>query len=117
MTLLDSQFEFTRLVAKLINYAYAQGYTLTLGEAYRPKEMAEIYAKNGMGISNSLHTDRLAIDLNLFMDGKNLTSKEAWWNLGEYWESLTTQDYTTCWGGRFTRVDANHFSLAYGGRK
>lgn len=87
-----------------------QGYQVTLGECYRPDFVAEIYAKQGKGIKNSLHTLRLAIDLNLFKDGKFLTSVEDYKEAGEHWESMAG-----AWGGRFTPPDANHFSLAYNG--
>lgn len=98
------------MVADLIVWAYDHGYELTFGEAWRTPEMAALYAKQGKGISRSLHMDRLAIDLNLFKDGKFLTDTEDHRPLGEYWESIGGT-----WGGRFK--DGNHYSLAYGGRK
>lgn len=88
MTLGQKQRRFTLLVAKLIEYAYSQGYELSLGEAWRTPEQAKANAKSGKGIANSLHCDRLAIDLNLFKDGTYLTSSESHRPLGEFWESL-----------------------------
>jgi len=61
------------LVAKLIDWAYAQGYQLTAGELYRPSEQAALNAAKGSGIAHSLHTQRLAVDLQLFKDGTYLT--------------------------------------------
>ena len=110
MTLGQAQRKFTKMVALLILYAYERGYELTWGEAYRTPEQAKLNAAKGSGIANSLHCDRLAVDFNLFKDGKYLTKTEDYRELGEFWESIGG-----AWGGRFN--DGNHFSLAYGGRK
>lgn len=142
MTLGERQRLFTRLLADLIVFAYSRGYGLTLGEAYRSDEQAEINAigadgraklcaclrggiapfftladkianNTGSGIRNSLHEVRLAVDFNLFdKDGKWLSATEDFTVLGEYWEGLNPQ----CrWGGRFK--DGNHFSIEHEGRK
>lgn len=105
------QQRFTYMIGQLIHFAYEQaGYSLTFGEAYRTAEQAEIYAKSGKGIKNSVHCDRLAVDFNLFINGVYQTSTSAYKLLGEYWESLGGT-----WGGRFN--DGNHFSLEHNGRK
>ena len=110
MTLGQKQRKFTRMVALLILYAYEMGYELTWGEAWRTPEQAAINAKKGTGIRLSLHMDRLAIDFNLFKNGRWLNQTEDHRPLGEFWESLGGT-----WGGRFG--DGNHYSLAHGGRK
>ena len=115
MTLREKQSIFVRLVAKLINFAYMQDYELTFGETYRsPEESLRLY-NLGKGIKNSLHTQRLAIDLNLFKSGKYLVSTEDHRLLGEYWESLSTNEYECVWGGRFS--DGNHHSIKHGNRR
>jgi len=43
-TLGARQRRFLPLVAKLIDWAYAQGYQLTAGELYRPSEQAALNA-------------------------------------------------------------------------
>lgn len=106
----QKQRRFVRMVADLILFAYRSGYELSFAEAYRPPDVAELYARQGRGIRNSLHCERLAIDLNLFRDGQYLDSTEAHRPLGEYWESIGGT-----WGGRFQ--DGGHYSLAHGGRK
>ena len=116
-TLRQKQSIFAELVGRLIGHAYRQGFEITLGETYRTKEQAEWYAARGMGIVNSLHTQRLAIDLNLFRNGRYLTTVEAYRPLGEWWERLSTKDYTCCWGGRFRPPDALHLSIAHDGRR
>jgi hypothetical protein len=102
----EKQRDFTLMVASLITWAYEQGFELSFGEAYRPPELAAINAAKGIGISNSLHTKRLAIDLNLFINGFFQTTTEAYRPLGEKWEAMGGT-----WGGRFSHPDGNHFSL------
>ena len=68
---------------------------------------------------NSLHHDSLALDLPMvWPDGRYGTWGE-YLPLGVYWESLGGS-----WGGRFdlnmdgiAKDDANHFSLAFNGRR
>lgn len=115
MTLRERQSLFARLLAKLISEAFDRGYEVTLGEAWRTPEMASIYAKNGKGTLSSLHISRLAVDLNLYKDGKWLTRTEDHTELGIFWKSL----HPDCrWGGDFkTRPDGNHYSMTPDGGK
>lgn len=109
MTLREKQSLFVRLVAKLIQYAEANGMELTFGECWRTLEQAKLNAQAGRGISSSLHTERLAIDLNLFVAGVFIDASEGHRRLGEYWESL----HPSCrWGGRFRKPDGNHYSFS-----
>lgn len=113
MTLGEKQRLFTRLVAKLIDFAYASGYELTFGDAYRSPAQAAANAAAGSGIVNSLHTQRLAVDLNLFRNGVYLTKSEDYKPLGDYWKTL---DPACSWGGDFiSRPDGNHFSITHNG--
>jgi hypothetical protein len=115
MTLRQQQTLFTLCVAKLIIRAYEMGFELTLGEAWRPPEMAKLNAQSGKGIANSLHGDRLAIDLNLFKDGAFLSRSEDHKPLADYWKTLHP---LCCWGGDFKpNADGNHYSMTFGGRK
>lgn len=115
MTLREKQSIFVNLVAELINHAQSLGFALTFGETFRSPEEASRLAKLGKGIKNSLHTSRLAIDLNLFRDGKYLTKTEDHQVLGEWWEAQSFADIKCCWGGRFN--DGNHYSIEHEGRK
>jgi hypothetical protein len=112
MTLSEKQQRFAVMIADLITWNHMQGRAVTFGEAYRTTEQAALHAAAGRGIANSLHTQRLAVDLNLFIGGKYQADTEAYKPLGEYWESLGG-----AWGGRFARADGNHFSLEHEGRK
>jgi hypothetical protein len=93
MSLRKKQSEFARKVGLLILFAYEQGYELTFGDAW---------AKSGHK-DGSFHYKRLAIDLNLFKDGKYLRSTESHRLLGEFWESIGGT-----WGGHWD--DGNHYS-------
>ena len=103
MTLGEKQRRFTRMIGELIGWAYENGYELTFGDAYRDPRVS-------YGHQNSLHRKRLAVDLNLFINGEWQQSTESHTPLGEYWESIGGT-----WGGRFD--DGNHYSLEYNGMK
>lgn len=140
MTLGELQeLHFRLFTTKLVPKAYELGFTMRWGEALRSDEQAEINAigfdgrimlanmiqirfpdlaekirNNGKanGIRNSVHGDKLAIDLNLFRNGAWLASTDDHRPLGEYWETL----HPLCrWGGRWG--DGNHYSVEFQGRK
>lgn len=111
MNLGDKQRLFARLIAELIIKAYEMGYQVTLGEAYRTPYQAKQYAEQGIGIENSLHTQKLALDINLFKNGKYLNRNQDYEPIGEVWESMSGAGYELCWGGRFG--DGNHFSCSH----
>lgn len=100
MRLGQKQRLFARKLPLLFAFAYEMGYEITVGDAF---------AKTGHR-DGSLHYLKLAIDLNLFKDGKYLRSTESHRPLGEFWESIGGT-----WGGRFN--DGNHYSLEHQGRK
>lgn len=102
LTTSQKQRVFSLLVARLIIHAYSLGYEITFGEAYRAP-----------GTKSSLHPKRLAIDLNLFKDGRYLEKTEDHAILGTWWELQSTAQYTCAWGGRFE--DGNHYSITDGG--
>lgn len=115
MTTREKQSIFANLVAELIFQAQRFGYACTIGEVLRSKEEAIRLAKLGKGIINSVHRDKLAIDLLLFWNGVYLTKTEQYQQLGEWWEDQSFGDIKCCWGGRFS--DGNHFSFEHNGRK
>ena len=94
MSLRNQQSEFVKAVGNLICYAYSLGYELTFGDTYPGK------FKHKKG---SWHEKGLAIDINLFKDGKYLTKTPGHEPLGKYWESMGGT-----WGGH--RGDGNHYS-------
>ena len=105
MTLRQHQSLFMKDTIMLMNYAYSLGYDLTYGEVNRDSRWQKMLIRLGLSWTmNSQHLKRLAIDLNLFIDGKYQSSSEAHYKLGKYWESLSPYNV---WGGRFH--DGNHY--------
>ena len=103
-SLRERQSEFASKVPMLINKALELGYEVTLGDAYRdPRVHGSFGERKGYGESKSFHKLRLAIDINLYKEGKYLTKTEDHKVLGEYWESLGGS-----WGGKWQ--DGNHYS-------
>ena len=100
MSLSNKQFRFTFMVGQLIDFAYKNGYTLSLGSAH---------ARDGH-IDDSFHYKRLALDLNLFKNKKYLTKTSDHLPLGKFWESIGGT-----WGGRWD--DGNHYSYGEGVRE
>jgi hypothetical protein len=103
VTVREKQARFTHMIARLICHAYALGYELTFGDAWADP-------KDGRHKDGSLHYIRLAVDLNLFREGRWLTKTMDHLPLGEYWESIGGS-----WGGRFG--DGNHYSMEHEGRR
>jgi len=99
MKLSERQSKFTEMIALLIQYANLLGYSLTFGDAYSKLEF-------GVHSKNSFHYKRLAVDFNLFIDGKFQTTTEAHKPLGEFWKSICGT-----WGGDFKNKDGNHYQL------
>ena len=96
MSLRKSQSKFVEMVALLIIYANSKCYEITFGDAFATTGHSD----------NSFHYKRLAIDLNLFLNDKYLTSTDDHKILGEFWESIGGT-----WGGRFKNPDGNHYSF------
>ena len=137
-TLREKQSRFAKELPRLLDYAYSLGWEVTLGECYRSDEQSEINAlgasgrealcklierafpllarkirnNTGNGIRASLHTKRLAIDLQIFVGGIWAQHAGPYKKLGEFWESLGP-DYR--WGGRFG--DTPHYSIEHEGVK
>jgi hypothetical protein len=95
----DRQVKFARAIPRLIDAAFVLGYEVTIGDGYRDPRCS-------YGAKNSNHGKRLAIDLNLFKDGRYLTRTKDHQKLGEYWESIGGK-----WGimKNGKRTDGNHY--------
>lgn len=111
--MVEKQARFTLMIADLIKESTNLGYQLTFGEAYRPPETAVLYAKQGRGIVKSFHIQRLAVDFNVFKNGKLLTNGKDFNDLGRYWQFVLGGS----WGENFKdskgnpKPDGGHFSL------
>jgi hypothetical protein len=114
MRLGAKQEEFSLHLSYLIQFAYEKGYRIRMGEVWRSPSKATENAAASIGIANSLHTLKLAVDLNLFKDGKYLRASKDHAELGAYWKSL---HHDNCWGGDFSKPDGNHYSRSHGNVK
>lgn len=93
MSLVNEQFSFMLDVAKLIQYCASEGIVVTGGELHRTPEQQQIYVKTGRSKTMlSKHLQRLAIDLNFFIDGVLCYDVEKLSKVGKYWESLSPQN-------------------------
>jgi len=112
MTLREARCAFTALLPNLIRKAHELGFECAAGEIQRDPRIAQLNAKSGKGISNSLHLIGLAGDLHLYKQGVYLSHTEDHRQLGEWWER---QHPLARWGGRWG--DGNHYSFEWQGRK
>ena len=111
MTLGEKQELFMRLVPRLIDKAHELGFEVRGGDLFRdPRAHGAFKVKKSYSNAQSCHKLKLAIDLNLFKDGKFLQETSDHQELGEWWE----KQHELCrWGGRFS--DGNHYSLTHWG--
>lgn len=110
MTEREQQSKFAKMAAELILYAISLGYEVTLGDVYRdPRVHGAFGVKGGYGAAKSFHKKRLAMDLNLFRNGKYLPNTTDHAQLGAWWKSKGGT-----WGGDFKTPDGNHYSLGEG---
>jgi hypothetical protein len=127
--MVDIQSRFAFDVGKLLAHIEGLGYQATFSEAFRSKMEAWVNSLppgcmlhafksgqdsfyfsdvvGGLGIQNSLHCQRLAVDLNIFINGDLVEDKATLQPIGDYWESLRPGN---SWGGNWTsRLDTDHF--------
>ena len=109
-TLGQKQRRFSVAIAKLILAATEMGYEVTLGDAYRdPRLHGTLGEKKGYGHANSMHKSRLAVDLNLFKDGKFLTDGASHSPLHDIWDDFG--------GAKRIPWDMNHYSFEHEGMR
>ena len=125
MTLREKQSEFLKNVAKMILWAFDNGMELTAGEMLRTNDQQLLYFegytlyKAGSSVHlckasrktktmASKHLDKLAVDLNLFIDGELKTDKESYRKISEYWKGLNPAN--DC--GYFWDWDFSHFQTS-----
>jgi len=106
----EKQSVFLKNFAKLILWAFEQGYEVTAGELLRTDEQHALNLANGKSKAvRSKHQDKLAGDLNLFIKGVYQTDTAAFKPLGIYWKGLHIDNV---WGGDFKGFpDGNHFEM------
>ena len=89
MKLSEKQGLFALNISKLIQFAAGLGYYITFGEAYRTQYQQDEYLRTGKSkAKTSQHQIRLAVDFNLFIDGKLADKKDDYKPLADYWQDL-----------------------------
>lgn len=112
MTLNQKQVEFSRTMAYFQVWCFENGYFFIEAESFRPRWVAEEYARRGLGIKNSNHCLKLARDLFRFVGGLVSWEVEDYREMGEKWKSMHP---LARWGGDFANRDAVHFSFEHRG--
>lgn len=113
MRLGEKQELFMRLLPRLLDKAHELGFGIRGGDLFRDERVhGKFGEKKGYSAAYSAHKLKLAIDLNLAMDGKLMVKTEQHQELGAWWK----QQHELCrWGGDFKRKDGNHYSLEHNG--
>ena len=108
MNLVRVQSEFTTHVSRLIDKSNRLGVQLTFGDAYRSQpEQQRLYDEALSKTLDSMHSKRLAVDFNFFIDGELFYHHTLITLLGDYWEGLHPNNR---WGGNWKSfVDTPHF--------
>jgi hypothetical protein len=112
MSLNAKQARFLSKIAKLIVWANGQGIQLIGAELFRTPEQAAINAEKGVGIKNSVHRKKLALDMYIYKNNTILWSGPEYEKLGRKWETMAID---ARWGGDFRRRDVYHFSFMHNG--
>jgi len=119
MTLRQKQSLFAFNIHKLIEFAYKNGFELTFGESTRtPSQIIlnffgydVVQRSDGPTLVKrprtsktleSRHGVRLAVDFNIFIGDRLTNSPKEIKPLGDFWESLHTDNV---WGGDWDRDD------------
>lgn len=108
MSMIQEQDAFLQDVAQLILFCKSEGILVTGGELFRTTEQQQIYVKTGRSKTmNSKHLNRLAIDLNFFIDGTLCYETEKLSKVGKFWESLSPKNSAGMFWNSFK--DLPHF--------
>jgi len=100
MSLVDKQDKFSAMISLLVEYMRFRGFQVTYGDAYRDDRVT-------YGHPRSTHRSRLAVDLNLFKDGKYLADGDAHEHFHDFWDLIG--------GAERISGDKNHYSLELNG--
>ena len=113
MRLGEQQELFMRLLPRLIDHVHALGYEIRGGDLFRdPRTHGKMGIKVGYGHRNSNHKQKLAIDLNLTLNGIYLTgldAKTAHNLVHDFWDEQG--------GAKRIPHDLNHYSLERDGMR
>lgn len=107
MSLVNKQAQFATAIGRLLVWCAENNHTVTFGDAYRdPRLHGAMGEKKAYGKADSVHKLRLAVDLNLIINGK-LAQPVDYAPLHDYWDTLG--------GAKRIASDMNHFSFEHNG--
>lgn len=110
----QKQRRFARAIPRLIDMVHTLGLECTIGDVFRdPRAFGHYGAKRAYSSAHSNHKLKLAIDINLFRNGRYLSSTSSHRELGLWWMAQG-EDHE--WGGAHGRSDGNHYSIRHQGR-
>lgn len=108
MTLKEARILYTEGLIKLIVWGNQHpDWQIALGRDFDEANEKVRHMKG------SLHYIGLANDLALYVKGEYQETTEAYYILGQHWETMNKEFR---WGGRFKKPDGNHFSMAWEGK-
>ena len=111
LTLGDRQKLFAKLFGEWLVWVHTlPGVSVALSEGY----VGISAPHSGPHIKNGGHYNKLAHDVDLFVDGLYISdgNHPMWQKIGQQWEGMHSE---TRWGGHFSTVDSNHISIIYNG--
>ena len=97
MTHKEKRIIFTRNIAELILYAHSIGFMVAETYCMRCRDCP-------VGKKNSAHKECLAVDLDLYINGRYKTKTNDHAPLGKWW-----REHGGKWGGDFN--DGNHYEF------
>lgn len=102
-----------RMLPRLIDHVHSLGYEIRGGDLFRaPSVFGHMGEKKGYGHKNSCHKLKLAIDLNITLDGVYLrgdAAKKAHTAIHDFWDDMD--------GAERIPHDLNHYSLEHNGSR
>ena len=106
--LVDAQWAFLLDVAALIGFIESEGDMASGGELQRTTYQQQEYVRTGRSKTmNSLHLNKLAVDLAIFHDDVWLQDVDSLKKYGAFWQGLHPDNE---WGGFWhSIVDTPHF--------
>lgn len=111
MSLGEKQEAFSRALPRLFDHAHELGYEIRCGDLFRdPRLHGEMGESKGYGHKHSCHKQKLAIDLNITLDGVYLTgeaAKTAHNRIHDFWDMIG--------GSKRIEHDLNHYSIGWAG--
>ena len=108
LTQFNARLIFSQLLCQLVRQIEQNGYQVSVGEVLRMNAQQVFNVKNGLSKTmDSYHLKGLAVDLNIFKNGKVITLDSDFKLVAQYWESL----HVNCRAGYYWGWDKLHYEF------